>query len=121
MKDTSGENYKDSTEKEDDSNGNGEKDDSGNKENTKKSKTIDKKPEIDKTILTNIQNQIDNIRFDLNDIKDRIEKELKLDINKSKDSNQKYEKREHMIANIDIKYDRLNSELRSLISRHKDQ
>ena len=26
-----------------------------------------------------------------------------------------------MIANIDIKYDKLNSELRSLISKHKDQ
>ena len=50
---------------------------------------MDKKSEIDKTILTNIQNQIDNLRFDLNDIKDRIEKELELDINKSKDSNQK--------------------------------
>ena len=50
---------------------------------------MDKKPEIDKTILTNIQNQIDNLRFDSNDIKDRIEKELELDTNKSKDSNQK--------------------------------
>ena len=82
---------------------------------------MDKKPEIDKTILTNIQNQIDNLRFDLNDIKDRIEKELKLDINKSKDSNQKYEQREQMIANIVIRYDSLNTELRSLLSRHKDQ
>ena len=71
--------------------------------------------------MTNIQNQIDNLSLDLNDIKDRIEKELELDINKSKDSNQKYEKREHMIASIDIKYDKLNSELRSLISKYKDQ
>ena len=104
-----GEKSKDNTGKGDESDEDGEKDDPGNEENTKRSKAIDKRSEIDKTILTNIQNQIDNLRLDLNDIKDRIEKELELDINKSKDSNQKYEKREHMIASIDIKYDKLNS------------
>ena len=68
-----------------------------------------------------MQNQIDNLSMDLNDIKDRIEKELELDINKSKDSNQKYKEREHMIASIDIQYNKLNSELRSLISKYKDK
>ena len=33
----------------------------------------------------------------------------------------KYKKREHMITSIDTKYDKLNSELRNLMSKNKDQ
>ena len=120
-KDTPGEKNKDNTGRRDDSDGDGEKDDSGDEENSKRPKARDNKSEVDDTILTNIQNQIDNLSMDLNDIKDRIEKELELDINKSKDSNQKYKEREHMIASVDIQYNKLNSELRNLISKYKDK
>ena len=120
-KDTPGEKNKDNTGRRDDSDGDGEKDDSGDEENTKRPKAKDNKSEVDDTILTNMQNQIDNLSMDLNDIKDRIEKELELDINKSKDSNQKYKEREHMIASVDIQYNKLNSELRNLISKYKDK
>ena len=68
-----------------------------------------------------MKNQIKNLKDDIVAIKDRIEEQLTFDFAKIKDSNHKYEKRENMITNIDLKYDKLNSELRNLMSRNKDQ
>ena len=77
-----------------------ERDNPENRDITRKLGIPNNESKIDETIITNLKNQIKNVKGDIYDFKNTIEEELKFDLAKSKDSNHKYEKREHMITNV---------------------